>query len=385
MSIRLAARALLALLIFPLLASCGKEEATESGARGSKPIPVTSTVLQPSAWSDTLQAIGTAKARESVTLTSKVSEVVQDVHFESGDEVQAGTALITLRGDSQQAALVSAQAEFLEADQLFGRQTELADRQLIARASLDTQRALRNSAEARVRQARSDIGDRNVRAPFAGVLGIRQVSPGALITPTTVIATLDDISRVYVDFPVPEAQLANVAAGQALSASSASYPGRTFEGVVSIIDARIDPVTRAVTVRGDFPNPNHALRPGMLLQVTLTRPERQALVLPEIAVVQVGNSSYVFRVGADDTVERADVQLGGRRAGKVEIVSGLKAGDELVVDGTGKLRPGQKVQPDPQAANPSAASVAGDGDGDGGAKPESAPDAPVQSAPQTTP
>jgi len=357
MSIQLRARALLALLAIPLLASCGKEQATARQAPASKPIPVTTTVLQPSAWSDTLQAIGTAKARESVTLTSKVSEVVQDVHFDSGDEVQAGTALITLRGDSQQAALVSAQAEFLEADQLYRRQAELAEKQLIARASLDTQRALRNSAEARVRQARSDIGDRNVRAPFDGVLGIRQVSPGALITPTTVIATLDDISRVYVDFPVPESQLANVAAGQALSARSASYPGRTFEGEVSIVDARIDPVTRAVTVRGDFPNPDQALRPGMLLEVTLTRPQRQALVLPEIAVVQVGSSSYVFRVGDDAVVERAVVQIGGRRDGKAEILSGLKTGDQVVVDGTGKLRPGQKVQASPQTVNTSPSST----------------------------
>lgn len=393
MSIRLGARAWLALLVLPLLASCGKEQAAPGEARGGRPVPVTTIRLQPSAWSDTLQAIGTAKARESVTLTSKVSEVVEDVHFDSGDQVEAGTPLITLRGDSQQAALASAQAEFLEADQLFRRQSELADKQLIARASLDTQRSLRNSAEARVRQARSDIGDRNVRAPFTGVLGLRQVSPGALITPTTVIATLDDISRVYVDFPVPEAQLASVAAGQALSASSASYPGRLFDGVVSIIDARIDPVTRAVTVRGDFANPDRALRPGMLLEVTLTRPEREALVLPEIAVVQVGNSSYVFRVDDDDTAQRVDVQIGGRRDGKVEVVSGLKAGDQIVVDGTGKLRPGQKVVSSPYTGKPSPAAGAatGDVDAESGelpatpAQPVPVKAMPAEAAPQKTP
>ena len=355
MLIRSGARVALLAMLIPLVVSCGKDKAAARADEGrSAPIPVTTQVLQPSAWSDTLQAIGTAKARESVTLTSKVSEVVQDVHFESGDEVRAGAPLITLRGDSQRASLVEAQATFAEADRLYRRQVALADQQLVARASLDTQKAIRDAAAARVQQTRSDIGDRNVRAPFAGVLGIRQVSPGALITPTTVIATLDDISRMYVDFPVPEAQLANVAAGQRLSARSASYPDRSFEGVVSIIDARIDPATRAVTVRGDFPNPDRALRPGMLLEVTLTRPERQALVLPEIAVVQVGNSSYVFRVGADDTVERADVQIGARRGGKVEVLGGLKAGDEVVVDGTGKLRPGRKIQANPPKAGISA-------------------------------
>jgi membrane fusion protein (multidrug efflux system) len=295
-----------------------------------------------------------------VTLTSKVSEAVQAVHFESGDEVRAGTPLITLRGDSQQAALVAAQATYLEADRLYKRQNELANQQLIARSSLDTQRSVRDAALARVQQMRSDIGDRNVRAPFAGVLGIRQVSPGALITPTTVIATLDDISRIYVDFPVPEAQLANLAKGQALRARSNSYPGRDFEGVVSTIDARIDAATRAVIVRGDFPNPDRALRPGMLMEVQLSRPVRQALVVPEIALVQVGPDTFVYRVKADGSVESPRVEVGARVAGRVEVTDGIKAGDRIVVDGTGKLRVGSKVvdgraQTPAPAGNPPAA------------------------------
>lgn len=344
MLIRSGARIALLAMLLPLLAACGKDKAASRANEGAaRPIPVTTVVVQTSAWSDILQAIGTAKARESVTLTSKVSEVVQAVHFESGDEVRAGAPLITLRGDSQQAALVAAQATYAEADRLYQRQNELADQQLIARSALDTQRSVRDAALARVRQMRSDIGDRNVRAPFAGVLGIRQVSPGALITPTTVIATLDDLSRMYVDFPVPEAQLAHLAKGQNLRARSNSWPGRDFEGVVSTIDARIDAATRAVTVRGDFPNPDRALRPGMLMEVRLTRPERQALVVPEIALVQVGRDTFVYRVKADGNVEQARVDVGGRSAGKAEITGGLQAGDRIVVDGTGKLRVGSKV------------------------------------------
>ena len=354
MLIRSGARIALLAMLLPLLASCGKDKAaTRANEGSSRPVPVTTLVVQASAWNDTLQAIGTAKARESVTLTSKVSEVVAAVHFESGDEVRAGAPLITLRGDSQQAALVAAQATYLEADRLYKRQSELATQQLIARSSLDTQRSVRDAALARVQQMRSDIGDRSVRAPFAGVLGIRQVSPGALITPTTVIATLDDLSRVYVDFPVPEAQLAHLAKGQALSARSNSWPGRDFEGVVSTIDARIDAATRAVVVRGDFPNPDRALRPGMLMEVQLSRPERQALVLPEIALVQVGRDTFVYRVKADRSVEQARVEVGGRSAGKAEITRGLQAGDRIVVDGTGKLRIGSKVvESDPSVAPP---------------------------------
>ena len=324
------------------LSGCGKEASSED-TRGDRPVPVTTTQVRLQPWSDSVQALGNVKARESVTITAKVSETVQRVHFDSGDVVRAGAPLVTLSGQSQQAALAEAQAAANEAESLYQRQAALAAQQLIARSALDSQRATRDAARARVAQMRAEIGDRTIRAPFAGVLGLRQVSPGSLVTPGTPIATLDDTARVFVDFPVPEAMLANVAVGQSLSATSAAYPGRKFDGLVSTIDARVDPATRALTVRGDFANADRALRPGMLLQVTLSRPERPALLVPEIAVVQVGNASFVYRVKPDDSVERADVRIGARRGGLAEVTAGLKAGDRVVVDGTGKLRPGSTV------------------------------------------
>ncbi len=352
MSGRITAR-IIAGLGLAILAGCGGKQ--EAGRRQADVVPVTTQVVQTSAWSDTLQALGTAKARESVTITAKVSEIIETVHFESGQQVSAGTPLVTLRGQAQEAALLQAQATFAEADQLYKRQRELAAQQLVASATLDTQRAIRDAADARVREMQSDIGDRRVRAPFAGVLGIRQVSEGSLVTPTTVIATLDDIERMHVDFQVPEAELASLSKGDKVSATSVAYPGRTFEGEVATIDTRVDPGTRAVTVRADFINADHALRPGMLLDVRMFRPERQAVVIPEIAVVQVGRDSYVFRVKPDHTVERLDVVSGARRSGVVEIREGLKAGERIVVDGTGKLRPGLKVNDSAApAATPSA-------------------------------
>ena len=325
------------------LSACGKDTASSEKKGGERPVPVTTQQVRLQPWNDTVLALGNVKARESVTVTAKVSETVQRVHFDSGDVVAAGAPLVTLSGQSQQAALAEAQAAAIEADSQYRRQSELAAQQLIARAALDTLRATRDASRARVAQMRAEIGDRTIRAPFAGVLGLRQVSVGTLVTPGTPIATLDDTARVFVDFPVPEAMLANVADGQRLSATSAAYPGREFDGIVSTIDARVDESTRALTVRGDFANPDRALRPGMLLQVTLSRPERQALLLPEIAVVQVGNDSFVYRVMPDQTVERADVKIGTRRDGLVEAIEGVKAGDKIVVDGTGKLRPGSKI------------------------------------------
>lgn len=338
-------RLFLAALLGGLLAACGGG-ATPSGPAGGgagAAVPVTTTVLAQGAWSDTISALGTVKARESVTITAKVSETVERVHFDSGDEVAAGATLVTLSGNQQQAALAAAEATAKEAEQQFRRGNELVAQQLIARSQLDTQRATRDAAQARVAQMRADIGDRRIRAPFAGVLGIRQVSPGALVTPGTVVATLDDIARVHVDFPVPERRLSELAPGQRLSGTSVAWAGETFSGTVASIDTRVDPGSRAITVRGDFDNADRRLRPGMLLQVVLERPERPALVLPEIAVVQVGRESFVWRVTADETVERVVVSTGERRAGRVEIVQGLAAGDRIVVDGTGKLRPGMKI------------------------------------------
>jgi membrane fusion protein, multidrug efflux system len=336
-------RTLLALAFTCLLVACGKDAASQRDGKGDRPVTVTTRVVRPQPWSDSVQALGTVHARESVTITAKVSETVQQVHFQSGDIVAKGAPLVTLSGQAQQAALVEAKAEAQEADRLYRRQSELAAQQLIARSALDTQRAARDTANARVAQIRAQLGDRVIRAPFAGVLGIRQVSPGSLVTPGTAIATLDDTARVYVDFPVPETMLAQLARGLRVSGHSEAYPDRRFDGVVSTVDARIDESTRSVTVRADFPNSDRSLRPGMLLEIALQRPERQALLVPEIAIVQVGTDSFVYRVTSDGTAERADVDVGARRDGLAEITRGVKAGERIVVDGTVKLRPGSKV------------------------------------------
>lgn len=332
-----------ALALTCLLAGCGKDAASQRGDKGDRPVTVTTQVVRTRAWNDAVQALGTVHARESIIVTAKVSEIVQQVHFDSGDVVAKGASLVTLSGQAQQAALVEAQAEANEADKLYRRQSELAEQQLIARSALDTQRASRDAANARVAQIHAQLGDRVIRAPFAGVLGIRQVSPGSLVTPGTKIATLDDTVRVYVDFPVPETMLAQLAPGLQVSGRSEAYPERRFDGVVSTIDARIDEATRSVTVRADFPNTDRALRPGMLLEIALQRPQRQALLVPEIAIVQVGTDSFVYRVDADGSVERADVEVGARRDGLAEITSGVKPGERIVVDGTVKLHPGSKV------------------------------------------
>ena len=310
--------------------ACGSNGAEQRQDGGERPIPVTTQRVRLQPFSDTVLALGNVKARESITVTTKVSETVQQVHFESGDVVAAGAPLVTLTGRQQEAALKQAEATANEAERLYQRQRELADQQLVARSTLDTQLALRDAARARVAQMRADIGDRVIRAPFSGVLGIRQVSPGALVQPGTAIATLDDTARVYVDFPVPETELAGVAPGQALAGAVAAYDGRTFDGTVQAVSARLDDGSRSATVRGDFPNPDRVLKPGMLVKVSLVRATRQALVVPEIAIQQVGSETFVWRVKADGSVEKANVEVGGRVPGKAMVASGIEAGQRAI-------------------------------------------------------
>jgi len=324
------------------LSACGK--IAENGEMAAGATTVITVAAEAKPWNDTISALGTVQARESITVTAKVSEVVQQVHFESGEEVEAGARLVTLSGNQQQAALAAAEATAAEAESAYKRHLELVEQQLISRSTLDTQRALHESAQARVEQMRADLGDRIIRAPFAGVLGIRRISQGALITPGTPIVTLDDISRVYVDFPVPELQLAQLVPGQIVSGASAAWPGQVFSGTVRVIDARVDEASRAVMVRADFANPGHKLRPGMLVQVLALRPTRQALVLPELALVQIGRETFVWKVDEDQRVERVQVSVGQRQGGQVEIVSGVARGDKIVVEGTGKLYPGAHVR-----------------------------------------
>lgn len=329
------------LMLAAAVAGC---DAESPGASEAPPATaVVTTTVAPVEWRDSIEALGTARANESVTITAKVSEIVRKVAFESGDVVDAGDVLVDLSSGAQLAELEEARANYQDAQRQLERQQELADRKLVAVSQVDTQRAARDAARARMDVVRAQLSDRVITAPFDGVLGLRQVSPGSLVTPGTSIATLDDVSVIKLDFTMPERYLAVLQPGLDVVARSAAYPDREFEGSVASVDSRVDPVTRAVTVRAQIPNPHRLLRPGMLLTVELLLNARSALVAPEIAVLQVGTDSFVYRVKPDRTVERVPVELGSRRAGEVVVTRGLEAGDRIVTEGTVKLRDGMQV------------------------------------------
>lgn len=325
---------------------------TAGGGGAAAAIAVVTETLAVGEWRDSLEALGTAKANESVTLTAKVTETVVKVNFEDGDFVEEGRLLVDLSGRAEVAALEEAQAAYTEALQAYRRQVDLVQQGTLSKSTLDSLVAGRDAAKARMEAIRARLADRVIAAPFAGLLGFRQVSQGTLVTPGTPIATLDDIDRIKLDFSLPELNLASVQPGMTIRARSAAYPGRDFEGEVKVVGSRVDPVTRSVMVRAELANPERILRPGMLLTVKLSLPPRQALSLPEIALMQVGSAQSVFRVDAEGVVQQVPVRAGARHAGRVEILEGLAAGERVVVEGIVKLRPGARVVE--QAANANA-------------------------------
>lgn len=346
-----------------LLAACAGEGGGAGGPAGGAAALVTTTTVAVSPWIDRLEAIGTARASESIAITSKLSERVERVRFESGQRVEAGQVLVELDVGGDVADLDAARTAYREAKRQYERQRQLAEQRLIPTSQLDAQRAARDAAQAQVQQAMARVADRAIVAPFAGVLGLREVSPGQFLQPGTPITTLDALDTMQVDFAVPEVHLARLAEGLAVEARSDAWAGQVFRGRVLSVDSRIDVATRSVTVRAAVENPEGRLLPGMLLAITVFEQERPALVVPEIAILQTGAQSFVYRVDAGQRAELVPVRLGAREQGRVEVLEGLAEGERIVVDGTVKLRPGLTVReaaPAAPAAAAAAAAVAGD-------------------------
>lgn len=301
--------------------------------------------------SDSVEALGTAQANESVTLTAKVTDTISRVDFDDGDYVEAGAILVQLTNKQEEAQLAEAQANLDDADNNLARVEDIAKKGLVAKSELDAARSKQAAAKARFDAIAAQLQDRLIRAPFSGVLGFRQVSPGTLVQPNTPITTLDDISTIKLDFTVPEIFLDQMRPGAAIVARSGSYPDREFTGVVRTVGTRIDPVTRAVPVRAHIPNPDKALRPGMLLTVDVLTSQRLALVLPESAVFQIQNRAYVYRVEGQ-IAHQQQIELGAHRFGIVEVKQGLSKGDLVVTQGIIKLRDGSRIRYQPPEGEP---------------------------------
>jgi membrane fusion protein (multidrug efflux system) len=320
----------------------GTAMARPNGNTGSGSIAVVTAPVNSERVANQLSALGTAKANESVDITTKVSNLVTAVKFQDGERVKRGQLLVELDSAQARADLAEAEAARTESTSQFNRSRELASTRAVSESQLEQLVAQMKANVARVAAANARLEDTVVRAPFNGRVGLRRVSVGSLVNPGTVITTLDDTSVIKVDFQVPENFLGGLRDGLNVIALASAFPGREFIGKVGSVDSRVDSVTRSVTVRALVPNEDNVLKPGMFLNVRIARDERNAVIIPEAALVPEQSRQFVF-VAAEGRAERREVQIGQREPGRVEIVSGLVAGERVVVEGTQKIRDGFSI------------------------------------------
>nr|WP_300309107.1 efflux RND transporter periplasmic adaptor subunit [Halomonas sp.] len=310
------------------------------------PIPAIGAKAERKAWSDPLESLGTLKANESVTISATVTEIIKEINFDGGEHVERGDVLIKLDDSEEQADLRSAQALRQERQNAVNRFTQLGTRNMVPRADVEDSRAQLQQVEADIQALQAHLGNYTIRAPFDGVVGVRQISVGTLVTPGTELATLDDTSNMKLDFQVPEVRLGFLSQGLSLTATTAAYPDRIFDGEVATIDSRIDPVSRSIQVRAVLDNSDGVLKPGMLMRVTIARSPRQTLVIPESAVVPQGQRKRVWVITDRDSgsIEQRDIEVGSRREGEVEVTAGLEEGELVVTHGADRLHSAATIQ-----------------------------------------
>jgi membrane fusion protein (multidrug efflux system) len=314
------------------------------GARGVVAVSQATVARRP--FVDRLDVLGVVKGRQSVTVTSNTTELITGVHFRDGAFVRKGQVLVDLKAQQQSAEIAQAQAALDLAELDYRRWKALGDRGVAAQAAVDQRKAALDQARAAVAAAESRRGDRVIRAPFSGVVGLSDVAPGTLINPGAPIVALDDIAVVRVDFDVPDRYISTLRPGLPILARTDAWPEQPVQGRVATVDTRVDQRTRSVKARAEFPNPQGRLRPGMLVHVALERGARDALAVPEAAVQFEGDRAYVFVLGRREgrlVADQRQVRTGQVDSGFVEVSDGLAGGEAIVADGVNRISPGQAV------------------------------------------
>lgn len=335
-------RALLVVLFTPLLAY--------AQAGGPPFIPVNMTKVAESPVSTTVNAVGALIAEDSVMLRPEIDGRITRLAFKEGQPVRKGAVLVVLDSTEQRARVAAARADAALAESRYKRSEELVAQNFISRQALDEARAQLDILRARLRQEQVALDKTVLRAPFAALAGLRQVSVGAYVNKGDDIVRLDALGNLKLEVPIPETALPLVRIGLPVTLSVDALPGRSFSGKVHAIDPAVDPVSRNVRVRARIANPKGELKPGMFARVSADLGGKtRRIVLPEQVIVPRPDGNYVF-LAVDGKAELRKVTLGKREPGRVEIVDGVAVGDTVVLDGQIKLRPGVPVVTLEQAA-----------------------------------
>lgn len=316
-----------------------------SGKPTGKPMamPVRLAVVKQAVVNNEATAVGNLIANESVIVRPEIAGRVTGIHFSEGERIAAGARLVSIDSAEVQAQRASSDAELIWSQQRHDRAVELFQKNFISSQALDEARANLARAKARIAEDDARLRKSEVRAPFAGTLGLRMISPGAYVKAGDDIVRLEDTSVMKLDFRIPETFLARLRRDQAVSMQVDAYPERAFRGRTYAIDSSIDEKTRTVLVRARVPNPGGELRAGMFARVSLVLESfSNALVVPEEAIVPRGGQTFVFRVVEGKAV-LTPVETGSRSPGEVQVLKGLSVGDQLVADGHQKLQNGMMV------------------------------------------
>lgn len=316
------------------------------GPGGGRGQAVAEAIATPREFADQIRVLGVARSKRSVNITSNTTELITRVMFVDGQRVAAGAPLVELQAREEDADLIQARAQLAQAQREYDRFRILAERGVAPRVTAETAETALETARAAVAASEARRGDRVLRAPFAGVLGLTTVTPGTLISPGSVITTLDDTSAIRVDFPVPERYLGVLQVGTPLSATADAYADETVSGRIALLDTRVNEQTRAVIARAEFANPGNRIRPGMMMRVAVHQGRRQSLSVPEAAVQYEGQGAFVYRIARGEsgsTAQRVEVQAGAVEGGYVEILSGLDNNDRVVASGLNRIQPGAPV------------------------------------------
>lgn len=331
----------------------------QAGAGGGAPPgpPVKVAMVRESTVTDDITAVGTLLADESVMIRPEIAGRIVKIHFNEGQPVAAGQTLVSMDTSDLRAKLAANEADVTVNRQRFDRAREMAGQKFMSQQAVEEASSNLSRAIALKQETLAQLAKANIRAPFAGTVGLRKVSSGAYLSAGDDIVSLEDISALKLDFRVPEVFLSKITKDQDVNVRVDTYPKEIFSGKIYAVEPTVDVQTRTAMLRARIPNPESKLKPGMFSRVTLILEKRgTALVIPEQAIVPKGNETMVVKV-VDGKAQFVVVKIGRRRPGEVEILQGLAVNDTVVTDGQIKLQPGAPVTvmgaPPPAAGQPS--------------------------------
>jgi membrane fusion protein (multidrug efflux system) len=331
-----------------LAAACLSVGCRKQSAGGPPPNPATQVIAaeakrEPIA--ETLAVVGSLAANESIEVKSETDGTVAEIPFKEGQPVKKGDLLIHLDETKFTASLAEAEANLKLAATTYERNQQLYRDKLIAQQDYDQAASLFQANQATVELRKRQLQDARIFAPFPGIVGARQVSPGQVISKNTTLTWLVDLDIVKAEFNVPERFLGEVKLGQAIELKVAAFPKEKFRGEVYFLAPQVDPNTRTLLMKARLPNAEHTLKPGMFANLDLTLTLRDdAIMIPESALMTLGDRTAVYVIASDGTAQMRPVKVGIRMPNQIEILSGLQAGEKVVAEGVQKVRPGGPVK-----------------------------------------